>query len=51
MQLMRMGAQDYLVKGRLSGDVLLRAIHHAIEGKQAEGELRKAGRCWQKLSV
>ena len=41
-QLMRMGAQDYLVKARLNSDVLLRAIRHAIERKQAEAELRKS---------
>ena len=36
------GAQDYLVKGRVETDSLVRAIRYAIERKQAEEELRKA---------
>ena len=42
VQAMRLGAQDYLVKGRLSGDVLMRAIRYAIERKQAESALRRS---------
>ncbi|MEW6245990.1 MAG: response regulator [Nitrospirota bacterium] len=40
VQAMRKGAQDYLVKGQLGGDVLVRAIRYAIERKQAEAALR-----------
>lgn len=36
----RRGAQDYLVKGRIEGDLLARAARYAIERKQAEETLR-----------
>jgi PAS domain S-box-containing protein len=36
------GAQDYLIKGELAGNVLLRAIRYAIARKQAEEALRES---------
>ncbi len=35
------GAQDYLIKGKTSSDVLVRALNYAIHRKQTEQELRK----------
>ena len=38
----RHGAQDFLVKGEVGSDVLLRSIRYAIERQQAEEELRES---------
>ncbi len=37
-----MGAQDYLLKGRIDSDMLYRSITYAINRKQAEETIRKA---------
>ena len=41
IEAVRHGAQDYLVKGQTKPNMLLRAIHHAIERKQAESVIAK----------
>ena len=38
----RQGAQDFLVKGEVGSDVLLRSIRYAIQRQQAEEELRES---------
>jgi PAS domain S-box-containing protein/putative nucleotidyltransferase with HDIG domain len=45
----RNGAQDYLVKGQITGEVLLRSIHHAIERDEAERLLRESQERYQTL--
>ncbi|HEY7553356.1 MAG TPA: hybrid sensor histidine kinase/response regulator [Candidatus Binatia bacterium] len=38
---MRAGAADYLVKGRISGELLERALRHAVERKRIERQLAR----------
>ena len=42
VQLIQAGAQDYLVKGQVTGHLLIRSIRHAAERKRAEEELQRA---------
>lgn len=41
LQLVRQGAQDYLVKGRFEGELLVRSICYAIERQRTEVTLRQ----------
>jgi PAS domain S-box-containing protein len=40
VEAVRRGAQDYLVKGEISGPLLMRVVRYAIERKQVEAVLR-----------
>lgn len=40
VEMVRKGAQDYLVKGQLDGNLMVRAMRYAIERKRAEEEIR-----------
>lgn len=42
IEAVRMGAQDYLVKGQADGRLIARAVRYAIERKRAEQEIQKA---------
>jgi len=46
---MKAGAQDYLVKGRIDPDLLMRTIRHSIERKHLDWELRQARRRLREL--
>jgi len=42
LEAVQKGAQDFLVKGQVDGNLLVRAMRYAIERKQAEEELRRS---------
>jgi two-component system sensor histidine kinase UhpB len=42
LQLLRAGAQDYLVKEEMTGSLLRRSLRYAVERKRAEVELRRS---------
>jgi diguanylate cyclase (GGDEF)-like protein/PAS domain S-box-containing protein len=42
LQMVREGAQDYLVKGEVDGNVLVRAIRYSVERKRAQEALRES---------
>jgi PAS domain S-box-containing protein len=42
VEALRLGAQDYLVKGRIDGDLLVRSLRYAIERHRAQGALRES---------
>ena len=41
LEAVRLGAQDYLIKGQVDGRLLVRALRYAIERKRGEEELRQ----------
>jgi response regulator RpfG family c-di-GMP phosphodiesterase len=41
LQAVKAGAQDYLVKGKVSGDLLARTIRYSVQRKQAETEMHR----------
>ncbi len=50
IEALRQGAQDYLVKGKIDSNLLVRAIHHAIERAQTLKRLRQSEEQLQRLN-
>ena len=44
------GAQDYLVKGRINGEIIYRSIRYAIERKKTENGLRESERKYKNIA-
>lgn len=41
LEVVRAGAQDYLVKGRFDGELLMRTVRYAVERKRSEEQIRR----------
>ncbi len=50
LKLVQAGAQDYLVKGQVSGQLLTRGLRHAIERKRVEEQLRRSEERFRSLA-
>jgi PAS domain S-box-containing protein len=44
------GVQDYLVKGKINGDIISRSIRYAIERKKAENALRESEELYRTIT-
>ncbi len=51
IEAVRKGAQDYLVKGQVDGNLLVRAIHYAIERQRLLKQLEEARAAAQRLML
>jgi PAS domain S-box-containing protein len=49
IEALRMGAQDYLIKGQTDSNLLIRTIHYAMERKRAEETLKASGDRFREL--
>jgi PAS domain S-box-containing protein len=51
VQMVNKGAQDYLIKGQINGELLSRSIRYAIERKKIEDKLRKSEKRFKDISM
>ena len=49
IQSLQQGAQDYLVKGKISGEIISLSIRHAIERKKVENGLRESEKKYRNI--
>ena len=50
LKLLQDGAQDYLVKGKINGEIVYRSIRYAIERKKAENGLRESEKKYKNIA-
>ena len=51
VEAVRRGAQEYLIKGKIDGALLIRAINYAVERKKTEEKLQEASLLRQHLAA